>query len=66
MSAKTLIEFDDFEWKKGDPNTLSLGNMIAITMITAQCTELLLKYKIEREGKRYKKTRMICTLCTKH
>ena len=29
--------------------------MIATTMITAQCAELLLKYKIEQEGKSYKK-----------
>ena len=62
MSAKTLIEFDDFEWKKGDPNAQSIGNMIATIMITSQCTELLLKYKIEQEGGRYKKTHDLYTL----
>lgn len=55
MSAKTLLEFDDWEWKKGDPSLLSPGNIVATTMITAQCAELLLKYKVEREGQSFKK-----------
>ena len=54
-SAQTLLEFDDFEWKRGDPDALAFGNIIATTMIAAQCTELLLKYKLEREGCSFKK-----------
>ena len=42
MAAKKLIEF----WEK----ELSPGAMAAAIIISAQCAELLLKYKIEREG----------------
>ena len=40
--------------KEKDSADLSFGNMIATTMITAQCTELLLKYKLEQEGGSFK------------
>jgi HEPN domain-containing protein len=49
-SAKTLIERGDSELEKRDPKSLYPGTMIAATIISAQCAELLLKYKIEREG----------------
>ena len=52
ISAKTLIELGD---KEKDSAELSFGNIIATTMITAQCTELLLKYKLEQEQRSYKK-----------
>ena len=63
MSAKTLIELGD---KEKDSAELSFGNIIATTMITAQCTELLLKYKLEQEQRSYKKILTICITCTKH
>ena len=52
LSAKALIELGD---KEKDSAELAFGNTIATTMITAQCAELLLKYKLEREGRPYKK-----------
>lgn len=48
LSARELIIFGDSEWKEGDPKALYAGNMAAITIITAQCAELLLKYKRAR------------------
>ena len=51
LSAKALIELGE---KEKDSAELSFGNMIATTMITAQCTELLLKYKLEQEGSSFK------------
>ena len=56
MSAKVLIEFGDSEWRKGDPKGLYPGAMTAAIIISAQCAELLLKYKIEREGHPIKQT----------
>ena len=47
LSAKALIELGD---KEKDSAELAFGNTIATTMITAQCAELLLKYKLEQEG----------------
>ena len=52
LSAKTLIEFGE---KEKDSADLSLGNMISTIMVTAQCAELLLKYKLEQEGRSFKK-----------
>ena len=52
MSAKALIELGE---KEKDSAELYFGNIIATTMITAQCTELLLKYKLEQEQRSYKK-----------
>ena len=56
MSAKKLIEFGDSEWEKGDTKALYPGTMVAAVIISAQCAELLLKYKIEREGHPIKRT----------
>ena len=53
LSAKALIELGD---KEKDSAELAFGNTIATTMITAQCAELLLKYKLEQEGRSFKKT----------
>ena len=48
ISAKTLIELgNSYDMK----NNVVFGNMISTTMIIAQCLELLLKYKIQQEGK---------------
>ena len=52
LSAKALIELRD---KEKDSAELAFGNTIATTMITAQCAELLLKYKLEQEGRSFKK-----------
>ena len=52
LSAKALIELGE---KEKDSADLSLGNMISTTMVTAQCAELLLKYKLEQEGRPFKK-----------
>ena len=52
LSAKALIELGE---KEKDSAELAFGNTIATTMITAQCAELLLKYKLEREGRSFKK-----------
>ena len=46
MSAKKLIEFSDSEWKK----ELYPGAMATAVIVSAQSAELLLKYKIQREG----------------
>ena len=48
MSAKALIEKSDLEWNNGDAKTV--GTWIAAVIMSAHCAELLLKYKIEREG----------------
>ena len=53
LSAKALIELGD---KEKDSAELYFGNMIATTMITAQCAELLVKYKLEQEGRSFKKS----------
>ena len=41
------------ESTKDDPDlaVLSLGSIVSATMISGQCAELLLKYKIQQEGK---------------
>ena len=52
LSAKALIELGD---KEKDSAELAFGNTIATTIITAQCAELLLKYKLEQEGRSFKK-----------
>ena len=50
MSAKTLIENSDSEWKKGDTTGLYPGKLAAAIIMSAHCAELLLKYKIKQEG----------------
>ena len=52
LSAKALIELEE---KEKESTELFFGNMIATTMIAAQCAELLLKYKLEQEGRSFKK-----------
>ena len=47
-SAKKLIEFGRSHDITSD---IVFGNMVLSTMIIALCAELLLKYKIQREGK---------------
>ena len=41
---------------KIDSAKRSLGMMASITILSAQCSEILLNYKIESEGNRYIKT----------
>ncbi len=50
-SADDLFQLN--ESTKDDPDLayLSLGSMVSTTMISGQCAELLLKYKIQQEGK---------------
>ena len=50
ISAKMLVENSDSEWKKGNTTGLYPGEMAAAIIISAHCTELLLKYKIKQEG----------------
>ena len=52
MSAKALLELGQKEKGLGES---PFGNIIATTMITAQCAELLLKYKLEQEQRSFKK-----------
>lgn len=43
-------------------NVLSIGITVSNTMIIAQCCELLLKYKLQLEGKTIEKTHDLCKL----
>ena len=48
MSTKTLIQKSGSEFKNRDAK--APGTWIAAVIISAQCAELLLKYKVEQEG----------------
>ena len=51
MSVKTLIMKSDSEFKNRDVN--AVGTWAAAVILSAQCAELLLKYKLEQEGPHY-------------
>lgn len=55
-SVQTIIEFDGQENSKGDPNAFTIGCHISAILLSAFCAELLLKYKITEEGKKFEKT----------
>ena len=59
ISAKTLIELGNSYEITSD---LFAGNTVSSTMIVAQCAELLLKYKIQQEGKNIEKTHNLYNL----
>ena len=54
-SARTLINLNE-----GVKNVF--GNIISTILITSQCVELLLKYKIQQEGKKIEKTHKLYDL----
>ena len=54
-SANVLIDFNNLQGDRGDPEALIIGNQISIIMISSFCAELLLKYKITQEGKSYER-----------
>ena len=54
-AARTLINLNE-----GVKNVF--GNIISTVLITAQCVELLLKYKIQQEGKMIEKTHKLYDL----
>ena len=56
-SAEELIKFNDII-----EDELFLGNIVSTTMITALCSELLLKYKLQLEGKPIEKTHELSKL----
>ena len=56
MSAKTIIDFEVQENSKGDPNAFSIGCNTSAILLSTFCAELLLKYKITQEGKKFEKT----------
>lgn len=64
MSAKTIIDFEVQENGKGDPNAFSIGCNTSAILLSTFCAELLLKYKITQEGKKFKKLiiYMICMM----
>ncbi|MCE2413284.1 HEPN domain-containing protein [Candidatus Poribacteria bacterium] len=65
MSAKALIEFGSSEWKKEDPEALVPGTITSSIIISGHCAELLLKYKIKREGRTFKNTHDLYNLYRK-
>ena len=65
MSVKKLIEFGSSEWKKRDPETLVPGAIASSIVISGHCAELLLKYKIEQEGRTFKITHDLYNLYRK-
>ncbi len=50
-SADKLFELDDTIKNDDKLSVLSIGIAVSNTMIIAQCCELLLKYKLQQEGK---------------
>ena len=55
-SADELFKFGNTIKDNDTLSVLSFGNTVSTTMITAQCSELLLKYKLQQEGKKIEKT----------
>ena len=65
MSAKIIIDFEEQEHTKGDPNAFSIGCHTSAILLSTFCAELLLKYKITEEGKRFEKTHNLHDLYNK-
>ena len=61
-SAEELFNFFDIIDDEGKVDELFLGNIVSTTMISALCCELLLKYKLQLEGKPIEKTHELCKL----
>lgn len=51
-AAEELLKFHDIIVDDDKLKVLSLGNTVSTTMLTALCSELLLKYKLQLEGKK--------------
>ena len=62
ISVKNILDFNEKLGHEGDPEAFSPGCLTSATILSSFSAELLLKYKLTEEGKKFREIHDLCKL----